>query len=181
MRVAREQRRSGHDLARLAVAALNDFLVKPRLLDLGARRRRAERHAATELRAGHAEHVAQHPQERGVAVDIDRPIDAVELDRGGHSYLRAIRVDLTIRPLEPARTSSLENRALPAPQQASRRSYAAFVASAGVHSVPQPRPARYILSLVCCVNSTARRSLRSPNVSTHASISAWASSARCSG
>src|SRR5207247_5428664 len=92
----------------------------------------AERGAAAEFRAGHAEHVAQHPQERGVAVDIDRPIDAVELDRGGHSYLRAIRVDLTIRPLEPARTSSLENRALPAPQQASRRSYAAFVASAGV-------------------------------------------------
>ena len=53
----------------------------------------AERHAAAELRAGHAEHVALHPQERSVAVNIDRPIDAVDLDCGGHSYLQAIRVD----------------------------------------------------------------------------------------
>jgi len=36
------------------------------------------------------EHVAQHPQERGVAVNIDRPIDAVDLDRGGHRYLHTI-------------------------------------------------------------------------------------------
>jgi len=55
------------------------------------------------------------------------------------------------------------------------------IASSGAHSAPQPRPGRYISSLVCCVNSTARRSPRSPNVSTQASISAWASSARCSG
>src|SRR5262249_4540454 len=116
--VTREQRRGRHDLARLAVAALNDLAVEPGLLDLRARRRRAdrldrrdrggadavdpgntgtggdavdmhsagaaERPAAAELRAGHAEHVAQHPQERGVAVDIDGPIDAVDLDRDGH-------------------------------------------------------------------------------------------------
>ena len=31
----------------------------------------AQRHAAAELRAGHAEHVAQHPEQRRVAVDID--------------------------------------------------------------------------------------------------------------
>ena len=31
----------------------------------------AHRHAAAELGAGHAEHIAQHPQERGVVVDID--------------------------------------------------------------------------------------------------------------
>src|SRR5258708_28382591 len=54
MRVAREQRRSGHDLARLAVAALNDFLVKPRLLDLGARPRRADRLDRRNLRGAHA-------------------------------------------------------------------------------------------------------------------------------
>jgi hypothetical protein len=35
MRVALEQRRSRHDLARLAVAALNDLTVEPGLLDLG--------------------------------------------------------------------------------------------------------------------------------------------------
>src|SRR6266436_6038974 len=127
MWVARKERRRGHDLARLAVAALNDLPVEPGLLDLGARRCRAdgldrrdvggadavdrgdtgtggdaddmhgasaaERDAAAELRAGHAEHVAQHPQERGVTVDIDRPIDAVDLDLGGHRYLPAIRVD----------------------------------------------------------------------------------------
>src|ERR1700724_2322181 len=42
----------------------------------------AECHAAAEPRAGHAEHVAQYPQERSVTVDIDLPIDAVDLDRG---------------------------------------------------------------------------------------------------
>src|ERR1700704_2542425 len=118
MRVAREQRRSRHDLARLAVAALNDLAVEPGLLDLGAGRgladrldrrdlrcadavdrgdaggggravdmdgtRAAERHAAAEFRAGHAEHVAQYPQERRVTVDIDRPIDAIDLDGGSH-------------------------------------------------------------------------------------------------
>src|SRR5712671_2484295 len=124
-RIGREERRSRHDLARLAVAALNDLPVEPRLLNLGACHCRAdgldccdlgcadaversdtgtdgdtvemhgagaaERHAAAELRAGHAEHIAQHPQERGVAVNIDRPIDAVDLDRGGHRYLHTIR------------------------------------------------------------------------------------------
>src|SRR4051794_1717996 len=33
---ARQQRRSGHDLARLAVTALNDLAVEPGLLDPGA-------------------------------------------------------------------------------------------------------------------------------------------------
>src|SRR5216683_4991973 len=42
MRVALKERRSGHDLAGLAVAALNDFAVEPGLLDLGARRCRAD-------------------------------------------------------------------------------------------------------------------------------------------
>src|SRR5258708_1939142 len=41
MRVARKERRSGHDLARLAVAALNDLPIEPGLLDFGARRCRA--------------------------------------------------------------------------------------------------------------------------------------------
>jgi hypothetical protein len=31
----------------------------------------AQRPAATELGPGYAEHVAQHPQKRGVAIDID--------------------------------------------------------------------------------------------------------------
>ena len=46
---------------------------------------------AAEFGAGHAEHVAQHPEQRRIAVDIDRPVDAVDLDRRGHSYLRGIR------------------------------------------------------------------------------------------
>src|SRR6516162_10839811 len=121
MRVAGKQRRGGHDLARLAVAALNNLAVEPGLLDLGARCCRAdgldrrdlgsadtvdggdagtgggpvemhgagaaERHAAAELRAGHAEHVAQYPEKRRVAVDIDRPIDAVYFDREGHGSI----------------------------------------------------------------------------------------------
>ena len=39
----------------------------------------AKRLAATELGPGHAEHVAQHPQKRGVAVDIDLMRCAVDL------------------------------------------------------------------------------------------------------
>ena len=31
----------------------------------------AQCHAAAELRAGHAQHVAQHPEQRRIAVDID--------------------------------------------------------------------------------------------------------------
>src|SRR5260370_7087483 len=42
-RVACKQRRSRHDLARLAVAALGDLAVEPGLLDLGARRGLADR------------------------------------------------------------------------------------------------------------------------------------------
>src|SRR5207302_580422 len=42
-RIAGDERGGGHDLARLAVAALNDLAVEPSLLDLGARRRRADR------------------------------------------------------------------------------------------------------------------------------------------
>ena len=38
----------------------------------------AQRHAAAELRAGHAEHVAQHPEQRRVAVDIDAVSLAVD-------------------------------------------------------------------------------------------------------
>lgn len=39
----------------------------------------AQRLAATELGRGHAEHVAQHPQKRGVAVDVDFMRCAVDL------------------------------------------------------------------------------------------------------
>ncbi len=38
-----EQRGGGHDLARLAVAALHDLVVEPGLLHPGAGRRRADR------------------------------------------------------------------------------------------------------------------------------------------
>src|ERR1700730_13317428 len=41
MWIAREERRSRHDLAGLAVAALHDLPVEPSLLDLGGRRGRA--------------------------------------------------------------------------------------------------------------------------------------------
>src|SRR5262249_9259335 len=55
--------------------------------DAGPRRRAVDMHgagaaqrlAATELGPGHAEHVAQHPQQRGVAVDIDLMGCAVDL------------------------------------------------------------------------------------------------------
>src|SRR5208282_1353020 len=48
--------------------------------------RTAERHATAEFRAGHAEHVAQHPEERRVAVDIDAVCVPVDRDGEGHDY-----------------------------------------------------------------------------------------------
>jgi len=121
VRVARQQRRSGHDLPRLAVAALDDLAIEPGLLDFGARRRRAngldgrdvriadavdrsdtgaggdavdmhsaraaQGQAAAKLRAGHAEHIAQHPQEWGVAVDIDTVRVPVHFEGNDHGVL----------------------------------------------------------------------------------------------
>src|SRR5215831_1746724 len=46
-----------------------------------------QRHAAAELRARHAEHVAQHPEQRRVAVDIDAVRAAVDFDGEGHGML----------------------------------------------------------------------------------------------
>ena len=40
--------------------------------------------------AGHAEHVAQHPQERRIAVDIDGPNGAVDLDIVGNALPRSV-------------------------------------------------------------------------------------------
>src|SRR5882672_11106332 len=42
------------------------------------RARAAQRHAAAEFRAGHPEHIAQHPQQRRVVVDIDAAGFAVD-------------------------------------------------------------------------------------------------------
>jgi hypothetical protein len=54
----------------------------------------AERHAAAEFRAGHTQHVAEHPQERRVAVDVDRAIGSIDLDGEGHErYSDVMRVD----------------------------------------------------------------------------------------
>src|SRR5271166_3826255 len=43
VRISREQRGGGHDLARLAVAALHDPQIEPGLLDLGTRSGRTDR------------------------------------------------------------------------------------------------------------------------------------------
>src|SRR5882724_10046273 len=47
----------------------------------------AQCHPASELRAGHAEHVAQHPQEWGVTVNIDVVGGSVDFDGVGHGFL----------------------------------------------------------------------------------------------
>src|SRR5215831_1255448 len=121
MRVAGKECRGRHDLARLAIAALHYFAVEPRLLNLSAgrrcadrldrrdfggadaldrgdtraggsavdmyRARAAQRHATAKFCAGHAEYVAQHPEERGVAVDIDVVYVAVDFDGEGHGIV----------------------------------------------------------------------------------------------
>src|SRR6266853_2436780 len=116
-----EQRRRGHDLAGLAIAALRYLQVEPGLLDLlaggrgangldggdalagrGSDRRDARAHrlavevhraraaqaqATAEFRAGHSEHIAKHPQQRRVVVDIDAAGFAVDGQRMGHLSL----------------------------------------------------------------------------------------------
>ena len=47
----------------------------------------AQRHATAEFRAGHAEHVAQHPEKRRIPVDIDTVPVAVDVDGEGHGVL----------------------------------------------------------------------------------------------
>src|SRR5712691_9070069 len=119
-----EQRRRGHDLAGLAIAALRHLQIDPGLLNFSAgggctngldrrdalagdcRDRRdarahrlaidmdrasaAQSEAATELRAGHSEHIAKHPEQRRVVVEIDAAGFAVDCQRMWHlSLLKA--------------------------------------------------------------------------------------------
>src|SRR5207249_3978057 len=58
----------------------------------GARATQSE--AATEFRAGHAEHIAKHPEQRRVVVDIDASSFAVDYQRMRHLSL------LKLRPLK---------------------------------------------------------------------------------
>src|SRR5262249_58551295 len=87
----------------------------------------AQRHAAAELRSGHAEDIAQHPQQRGVAINIDRSIDAVDLDGGGHSFLQAVRVD---RACEGSRCANPLRRRRSAPPRHSDAAEAELVRGA---------------------------------------------------
>jgi hypothetical protein len=118
MWIVREQRRCGHDLPRLTVAALDHFEIEPCLLHLGARFSRADAldcgdcavanrsdpqqtrahgvtvdvyGAGTTLSdpaavfgAGHTEDVAQHPQQRGVTVDIYVVRRTIDFDGKGY-------------------------------------------------------------------------------------------------
>src|SRR6266853_1838970 len=77
--VGREQRRRGHDLAGLAIAALRHLEVD------GARAAQAE--AATEFRTGHSEHIAKHPEHRRVVVDFGAASFAVDCQRMRHLSL----------------------------------------------------------------------------------------------
>src|SRR5262249_12029877 len=79
-------RLDGDDLGRADAVDRRDAGPRRIAVDMhGARA--AQRHAATELGAGHAEHVAQHPQERRVAVDVDAVRSAVDFDPESHRSL----------------------------------------------------------------------------------------------
>src|SRR5262249_53003343 len=56
--------------------------------------RAAQRHPAAKLRAGQAEHVAQHPQQRCVAVDINAVYGPVDFDGECHDAL-SDQIDVT--------------------------------------------------------------------------------------
>ncbi|MNR44492.1 hypothetical protein D3C85_1632430 [compost metagenome] len=51
----------------------------------------AQRHAAAELGTGHAEHVAQHPQQGRVVVHVDLVLGAVDLEKMSHETSSPIR------------------------------------------------------------------------------------------
>jgi hypothetical protein len=55
----------------------------------------AQRHAAAELRSSHPQHVSQDPQKWGVLIDVDLPVQAVDLDLERHVSLRAETVTLS--------------------------------------------------------------------------------------
>src|ERR1700719_604686 len=64
----------------------------------------AKRHAAAELRAGHAQHIAQHPEKRRVAVDIDYVCRSVDFDGEGHGVFSFLPV--AAEGDQPAATST---------------------------------------------------------------------------
>jgi hypothetical protein len=144
MRIARQERRRGHDLTRLAIAALRDLAVEPSLLDLVAGRCCADRldrrdlgvanavdgrdartggdtvdmhsagaaqcHPATKLRAGHPKHVAQHPQKRGITVDINGASDTIDLIVLGTAPPNYSRESAIVNLVRRARTPYAESR-----------------------------------------------------------------------
>src|SRR5438270_283078 len=57
----------------------------------------AQCHAAAELRAGHAQHVAQHPKQRRVAVDIDAMRLTVDFNGEGHDVLSLVHQPRILR------------------------------------------------------------------------------------
>src|SRR5258707_3406135 len=62
----------------------------------------AQRHSATEFRARHAEHVAQNPKKRRVAIDVDGMAHAVDVDRVWHWWcLRASPAGAGVRLAGP--------------------------------------------------------------------------------
>jgi hypothetical protein len=56
----------------------------------------AERLAAAELRARHAQHVAQDPEERRVAVHIDAAYGPVDFDSKGHGALSLLQLTASV-------------------------------------------------------------------------------------
>ena len=181
MWVACEQRRSGHDLPRLAVAALNDLAVEPGLLDLGARRVAPiasivvisevpmlstgvmqDRMATPSTCTVQAPHSAM-PQPNFVPV---MPSTSRNTHRRGvspsTSTVRSTPLTFIVVAIATsglfarighanAATKTVAARRLRSSRRLGRRPFGAPAASG-----------RYISSLVCCVNSTTRRSLRSP-------------------
>src|SRR6267143_1028545 len=145
-----EQRRCGHDLAGLAIAALRHLELDPGLLDLLAggggtdsfnrsdalagrgrdrrdarahrlaievdRARAAQAEAATEFRAGHSEHVAKHPEQGRVVVDIGAARFAVDCQRMWHLSILGLpsaglawgnaNMSLSAASLPPTRTAA---------------------------------------------------------------------------
>jgi hypothetical protein len=105
----------------------------------------AEGQAAAELGAGHTQHIAQDPQQRGIAVDVDAMLSTVNLDYVGHDNLLLFCYELDERAQFVIHQSSVgilrlgEWRDFDGRSSSSRSSICVFVSHVAFHEVGQRR------------------------------------------
>jgi hypothetical protein len=103
----------------------------------------AQRHAAAELRAGHAQHVAQHPEERRVVVDIDAVCVPVHFNGEGHRASPFYNGDRQRNPPTPTRSCELSTSNIHGAQRVRTKPYP-FASASGRGSKFHAAPRRWV-------------------------------------